>query len=87
MFAGSGMDAMGNYGSPLILLPKAKKPLIPKASVRGESHNSGVITPATTLAKVVWVKPCSDEAVPRRLGKISMINRVMVGDTSDIPTV
>ena len=56
-----------------------------QASAGSERTRSGAIVPATTADSAKCTKPCSDDAMPRIVGKRSSISSVAEGMTSADP--
>src|SRR5690606_18961756 len=60
-------------------------PTVPKASLRALSYNHGATKPATRANTVTCTELCTDEAVPRRVGKTPSATTVMPGNAVDMP--
>jgi hypothetical protein len=59
---------------------------MPSASQRGWSQSSGEITPAVSTFTMPETKPCSDAAIPRRVGKRSSVMSEIDGAAMAKPT-
>jgi len=59
---------------------------MPSASARVSDHRSGAITPAVRTFTMPDTNPCSDAAMPRRVGKRSSVMMVIDGIAIAKPT-